>query len=155
MKVNHDFRDLFAALNDAGAEYLLVGGYAFAYHASPRFTKDLDVWVRPSKQNAALVFKALDAFGAPLHALTEADLATEGIVFQMGVPPSRIDVLTAIDGVDFDDAWSAKIESEYGDQKLHVISREHLLQNKKASGRPQDLLDVKALESDSSNNAEQ
>src|SRR6266508_3067940 len=104
MPVNPDFRDLFAALNAAGAEYLLVGGYALAVHAAPRFTKDLDVWVNPTPENAARVHEALRWFGAPLGELRVEDLSTSGIVFQLGVPPNRIDVLTAIDGVSFPDA---------------------------------------------------
>ena len=89
MPVNPDFRDLFAALNAAGARYLLVGGYAVAFHAQPRFTKDLDVWTDLDPANATRVFGALRQFGAPLHELTTADLERSGTVFQLGVPPNR------------------------------------------------------------------
>jgi hypothetical protein len=146
MPVNPDFRDLFAALNGAGAEYLLVGGYALAVHAAPRFTKDLDVWVNPTCENAARVLAALKAFGAPLGELTQDDLAAPGIVFQMGLPPNRIDLLTSIDGVAFAEAWPARLMTEYGGQSLPVIGRTHLLANKRASGRPQDLVDADAIE---------
>jgi hypothetical protein len=146
MSLNPDFRDLFAALNVAGAEYLLVGGYALAFHAAPRFTKDLDVWVNPTPENASRVLAALQAFGAPLGELTEADLASPGIVFQMGLPPNRIDLLTVIDGVEFSEAWSARLATVYGDEPLPVIGRAHLLANKRASGRPQDLVDADAIE---------
>jgi hypothetical protein len=146
MSLNPDFRDLFAALNAAGAEYLLVGGYALAFHAAPRFTKDLDVWVNPTPENASRVLAALQAFGAPLGELTEADLASPGIVFQMGLPPNRIDLLTVIDGVEFSEAWSARLATVYGDEPLPVIGRAHLLANKRASGRPQDLVDADAIE---------
>jgi hypothetical protein len=146
--VNPDFRDLFAALNAAGARYLLVGGYAVAFHAQPRFTKDLDVWTRPEASNAARVYEALRQFGAPLGDLTEADLARRGTVFQIGVPPNRIDIVTAIDGVAFDDAWPECAQTTYGDQAISVIGRRHLVQNKRASGRPQDLLDLKILQAD-------
>jgi len=146
MPVNPDFRDLFAALNAAGAEYLLVGGYALAVHAAPRFTKDLDVWVNPTPENAARVHEALHRFGAPLGELRVEDLSTSGIVFQLGVPPNRIDVLTAIDGVSFPDAWLERLETTYGGQHVSVISRRHLAVNKRATGRPQDLLDAEALE---------
>ena len=95
MAINRDFSDLYAALNAAGARYLLVGGHAVAFHARPRFTKDLDVWVEPTAANAALVFDALEKFGAPLGALRVEDLATAGIIFQIGIPPNRIDILTA------------------------------------------------------------
>lgn len=146
MPVNPDFRDLFAALNAAGAEYLLVGGYALAVHAAPRFTKDLDVWVRPSAGNARRVWTALCEFGAPLGELGEVDLATPGIVFQIGLAPNRIDVLTAIDGVEFDAAWPGRLETTYGGQTVHVIGKRELVLNKRASGRPQDLVDADVLE---------
>lgn len=146
MSLNKDFRDLFASLNDAGAEYLLVGGYALAVHARPRFTKDLDVWVNPTSQNAARVVRALQAFGAPLLGLTEQDLARPDIVFQMGVPPNRIDVVTGIDGVTFADAWPARVTSRYGDQTVPVIGREHMILNKRATGRARDALDAELLE---------
>jgi hypothetical protein len=144
--VNPDFRDLFAALNAAGARYLLVGGYAVAFHAQPRFTKDLDVWTDPLSANATLVHEALRRFGAPLGELTPDDLARSGTIFQIGVPPNRIDILTAIDGVGFDEAWTDRVLTTYGDQSVPVIGRLHLVQNKRASGRPQDLLDLEILE---------
>jgi hypothetical protein len=146
MPVNPDFRDLFAALNGAGAEYLLVGGYALAIHAAPRFTKDLDVWVNPTRENAPRVLTALKVFGAPLGELTETDLMTPGVVFQMGLPPNRIDLLTSIDGVAFSEAWPARITTEYGREQLPVIGRAQLIANKRASGRPQDLVDADAIE---------
>jgi hypothetical protein len=105
MQVNADFKDLFAVLNAEEAEFLVVGGYAFSYHAFPRFTKDLDIWVHATLGNSARVYRALHAFGAPLHDLEERELAEEGLIFQMGVPPNRVDILTSIDGVQFSDAW--------------------------------------------------
>ena len=150
MPVNSDFRDLFAALNAAGARYLLVGGYAVAFHAEPRFTKDLDVWTEPEPENARRVLDALRAFGAPLQELSAGDLARPGIVFQIGVPPNRIDVVTSIDGVTFDAAWPDRVETSYGDQPMFVIGRACLIRNKRAAGRPQDLIDVVALERSSS-----
>jgi hypothetical protein len=145
MAVNPDFRDLFAELNAAGADFLVVGGYALAVHGHPRFTKDLDVWVRADAQNAQRVWAALDRFGAPLGTLTVQDLATPGIVFQMGLPPNRVDILTGIDGVAFAGAWEHKIEATYGDQPVRVIGLDDLILNKLASGRPQDVLDVQNL----------
>ena len=146
--MNPDFRDLFAALNGAAARYLLVGGYAVAYHAQPRFTKDLDVWTDADPANAARVLAALRDFGAPLHELTAADLERAGTIFQIGVPPNRIDIVTAIDGVDFAEAWPDRVETTYGGQTVPVIGRRHLVQNKRASGRPQDLLDLEILGTD-------
>ena len=146
MAVNPDFRDLFAALNAAAARYLLVGGYAVAFHAQPRFTKDLDVWTDPAPANAVRVHAALREFGAPLTDLSEGDLAKPGTVFQIGVPPNRIDIVTAIDGVAFEEAWSDRAKTTYGDQAVPVIGRLHLVRNKRASGRPQDLLDLEILD---------
>lgn len=146
MAINPDFRDLFAALNAAGARYLLVGGYALAVHAVPRYTKDLDVWVAATPENAPLVHKALREFGAPLENVTEADLAAPGLVFQIGVAPNRIDIVTTIDGVDFLDAWPSKMTTTYGDQTIAVIGRTHLIANKRATGRPQDRVDADMLE---------
>lgn len=146
MPVNLDFRDLFAELNAAEARYLLVGAYAVAFHAEPRFTKDLDVWVEPTTPNARRVFDALRRFGAPLRDVSEDDLARPERILQIGIPPNRIDLVTSIDGVDFEKAWQARVETPYGDQKIMVISRHHLIDNKRACGRPQDLLDLKLLE---------
>jgi len=146
MQTNPDFRDLFAALNAVEADYLIVGAFALAAHGHVRATKDLDVWVRPTPENAKRVHDALAAFGAPLQDLTVADLASAGLIFQIGVAPVRVDVITSVDGVDFDDAWSERISSDYEDQPVGVLSRQHLIQNKKASGRLQDLADVEALE---------
>lgn len=146
MSVNPDFRDLFAALNDAKARYLLVGGYAVAFHAQPRFTKDLDIWVQPSMENAEYIFLALQSFGAPLTNISPADLAKPGLIFQIGIPPNRIDIITSIAGVDFEDAWLAKQDTHYGDQRIYVIGREHLIRNKRTVGRPQDLIDAEVLD---------
>lgn len=146
MPLNPDFRDLFAALNAAGAEFLLVGGYALAVHAAPRFTNYLDLWVNPTEENAARVRAALASFGAPLGELSEADLATPGVVFQIGLPPNRIDVLTAIDGVSFQQAWPERVLADHGGERIAVIGRRHLVANKRASGRPQDLVDADLLE---------
>jgi len=145
MSVNPDFRDLFAVLNGAEAEFLIVGGYALAVHGVPRFTKDLDIWVRANETNAIRVWNALAAFGAPFGDLKLEDLSSPGIIFQMGVPPNRIDIITGIDGVTFDEAWVRRVPSAYGDQPVAVIGREELIRNKSATGRPQDALDVDTL----------
>lgn len=145
MALNPDFRDLFAALNGAGAEYLVVGGYALAAHGAPRYTKDLDIWVRCTTGNAKRVWAALEEFGASLGQLTLADLETLGTVFQIGVAPSRIDILTHIDGVVFDEAWPLRIDGNYGDQPIQLIGRNEFLRNKAAAGRLQDLADIEAL----------
>ena len=145
MSVNPDFRDLFATLNAAHAEFLIIGGYALAVHGTPRFTQDLDVWVKANPENANKVWTALDAFGAPFLDLTLEDLATPGIVFQMGLPPNRIAIITSIDGVEFQEAWERRLPSAYGDQPVMVIGVDDLIRNKEATGRPQDRLDAQVL----------
>jgi hypothetical protein len=144
--VNRDFRDLLAEFNGQGVEYLVVGAHALAAHGHVRATKDLDVWIRPDTENAKRVLRALKVFGAPLHDLTEADLTTPGLIFQIGLPPVRIDVLTAIDGVDFAEAWPARVLTKFADQPVAVLSKEHLIKNKRAAGRTQDLADIERLE---------
>lgn len=144
--MNSDFRDLLATFNAHAVEYLVVGAHALAAHGHVRATKDLDVWVRPSIQNAPRVLQALASFGAPLQDLSEADFASPGLIFQIGVPPVRIDILTSIDGVDFANAWADKIEANLSGLRVPVLSRHHLIVNKKASGRLQDLADVERLE---------
>ena len=146
MRTNPDFRDLFAELNAVEAEYLVVGALALAAHGHVRATKDLDIWVRPPAGNAQRVYRALAAFGAPLDDLTADDLASPDLIFQIGVAPVRIDIITSIDGVEFEEAWPDRFASAYGDQTVQVLSRRHLVQNKRASGRLQDLADIEALE---------
>jgi hypothetical protein len=123
-----------------------VGAHALAAHGHVRATKDLDVWVRPDPENAKRVLNALRAFGAPLHDLTETDLSKPGLVFQIGLPPIRIDVLTSIDGVDFAEAWPVRLPTKFADQPTAVLSKKHFIQNKRASGRSQDLADIERLE---------
>lgn len=144
--MNPDFRDLLAAFNARGVEFLVVGAHALAAHGLVRATKDLDIWVRPDSSNAKRVIAALADFGAPLHDLTVEDLSRPGLIFQMGVEPIRIDVITAIDGVVFDDAWPDRVPATFADQKASVLSHRHLLLNKRTAAREQDLLDVKWLE---------
>jgi hypothetical protein len=144
--VHSDFSDLLATFNAHAVEYLVVGAHALAAHGHVRATKDLDVWVRPSAANAPRVLRALAAFGAPLQDLSEQDLMTPGLIFQIGVPPVRIDVITAIDGVDFSAAWNDRVEAKLGGTPVPVLSRHHLIVNKKATGRLQDLADVERLE---------
>lgn len=141
-----DFRDMLSALSDAGAEYLVVGAHALAVHGTPRATGDLDVWVCADGENAERVLQALVSFGAPTMDLQMDDFATLDRVVQLGVSPYRIDLLTSIDGVTFDEAWPAREEVAVDGLVVPVISRQHLIQNKRAAGRPQDLADVERLE---------
>ncbi len=142
-----DFLDLLRALSGAEACFLVVGAYAVGVHGHPRATKDLDVWVEASSDNAPKVMSALRDFGAPLMGLTEEDLRVPGLGLQIGVEPGRIDILTAVSGVRFEDAWPARIHADFGEAvRCTVIGLTELLQNNRASARPQDLADVDALE---------
>jgi len=141
-----DFKELLLAFNAHNVEYLVVGAHALAAHGHVRATKDLDVWVRPTQQNAQRVLKALLDFGAPLGDLSIEDLSKPGTIFQIGIPPLRIDLITEIDGVDFADAWPDRFETGFGGLPAFVISRRHLIINKKAAARLQDLADVEKLE---------
>ena len=142
-----DYRDILSAFIEERVDYLVVGAYAVASHGLPRATGDLDLWVRSGPENAHRVWRALAKFGAPLSELTESDLTSPGLVFQIGVEPSRIDILTSIDGVEFDDAWKERLELDVDGLRVQVIGRAHLIANKKTVGRPQDLADVARLES--------
>jgi hypothetical protein len=143
--MNPDFAEMLAAFNAAGAEYLVVGAHALAAHGRPRATGDLDLWVRPTEANARRVHAALRAFGAPLEALSVEDLAAPDLVFQIGVAPVRIDILTAISGVEFDEAWKDRISVPIGELPVPVIGRDCLIRNKRAAGRPRDLADLADL----------
>lgn len=145
--LNPDFRDILSAFIEAGVEFLVVGGYAMAAHRLPRATKDLDLWVRPSPENAKRVLSALDAFGAPRHDLTASDLETQGTIYQVGVPPNRVDVITVVEGVQFENAWRDRAEVDIDGLRIPVIGKTHLIANKRTVRRPQDLLDADLLES--------
>jgi len=144
--VNPDCADLLAAFSAADVEFLVVGAHAMAAHGHVRATKDLDVWVRPGGSNASRVLRALRRFGAPLQDLSEGDLSSSDVVFQIGIDPVRIDVMTSIDGVEFEDAWRERLVATFDGIEVGVLSRRHLIQNKRATGRLQDLADVERLE---------
>lgn len=144
--MNRDFAEMLDALSDARAEFLVVGAHALAAHGRPRATGDLDIWVRPTRENAERVWHALTVFGAPLGELTVNDLATSDVVFQIGVVPSRIDILTTLTGLDFEAAWARRERFEVDGRVLPFLSREDLIRNKSALGRPRDLADVDDLQ---------
>jgi len=147
MPANTDFRDLFIIFNDETVDYLVVGAHAAGLYTEPRYTKDLDIWVRPTPENAARVYGALCKFmGTMLTDITVDDLANPVMVYQIGVAPNRIDILMGIAGPDFETAWGNRIQATYGDVPIHVLGKEDLIRAKRAAGRPQDLLDVEKLE---------
>ena len=145
--MNQDFVEMLSELSAAGAEFIIVGAHALAVHGLPRATGDLDIWIRSTPENAGKVWKALMAFGAPLDQLSMNDLSTPGIIFQIGVVPCRIDILTDIDGVEFDEAWANRRYIKIHGIDIPVIGMQELLKNKRAAGRPQDIADVTRLES--------
>jgi hypothetical protein len=146
VELAEDFRDLLRAFADHDVRFLVVGAYALAVHGRPRATGDLDVWIDPTPDNAERAFAALGDFGAPLHDLTVADLATPGVVFQIGLPPLRVDILTQISGVEFERAWPRRQSAAFGDLTIDVIGRADFIANKKATGRLKDLADAERLE---------
>ena len=145
MKINSDFRDLLRSLNAAGVRYLIVGGYAVMVHTEPRYTKDLDVWIEPERENARLLLEALAAFGAPVASVTPDDFTEPEIFFQIGVDPVRVDIMTSVTGLDFETAWDRRIEVDFGGVQAPVLCRADILAAKIASGRPRDRRDARAL----------
>jgi hypothetical protein len=144
--LNPDFRDMLSALSAEGVDFLLVGAYAMAVHGMPRATGDLDIWVRSTESNAERVMRALARFGAPLESISAADFRRPDVVVQIGVAPRRLDFLTTIDGVAFDDAWRDRTSLLVDGLEIPVLSLEDLKTNKRAVGRLRDLADVEALE---------
>jgi hypothetical protein len=148
MKSNSDFEDVLLAFDAEGVKYLVVGAYAVAAHSRPRATGNIELWVEASVENESRVFRALAAFGAPLEDIDEQTFAEADIVFQIGVPPVRVDVLTGIDGISFAQAWPNRVPSAIGTAPTNVLGREDLLTNKRASGRAKDFADIDRLERD-------
>ena len=144
--LNPDFKDILSCLKNEGAEFIIVGAYALAAHGLPRATGDIDIWVRPSAENARKVLRAVAAFGAPASDLTEQDFTAPDIVVQFGVEPSRIDILTSIDGVEFDGAWNNRLSVVVDGMEVQILSRPDLLRNKLASGRDKDQSDIAWLQ---------
>lgn len=141
-----NFKEMLQCLSDEGVRFLLVGGYALAAHGYERATKDMDFFVWADNDNATRLLNALQKFGAPLHDVTERDFAYSGTVFQIGVPPERIDIITSIDGVSFEDAYQRRESRKLDGIDVPVIALDDLITNKRVSARPQDLIDVRKLE---------
>jgi len=145
MKIEKDFKEFLESLNRRGVKYLIVGGFAFSYYARPRFTKDLDVFVEPTDDNAGRLVEALADFGFESMGLKKEDFLTPGRIVQLGYPPMRIDIVTSLSGVDFARAWDGRTNGKYGDCPVFFISRDDLMANKAAAGRPQDIADLELL----------
>jgi predicted nucleotidyltransferase len=151
--LNPDFREMLSCLKDAEVEFVIVGAYALAAHGFPRATGDIDIWVRNSSDNARKIMSALNKFGAPTSNISEEDFTSPDMVVQIGVEPSRIDLLTRISGVDFDEAWGNKVSITIDDLEIYVLSKADLLKNKSATGRDKDQGDIAWLEKNRSNEA--
>jgi len=144
--MNRHFVEMLSALSDAGADYLVIGAHALAVHGYARGTRDLDVWVRPTPENAARVWRALIEFGAPLERFTVEDLSTPGMICQIGVEPARIDLLTSPAGVEFEKCWQQRLRVSVKDREFSFIGRDDLIASKRAAGRPGDFRDIEELE---------
>lgn len=144
--LNKDHRDILSVFIEEGVEFLVVGAYALAVYGLLRATGDIDLWINTSPDNILKVWSALEKFGAPLEQINRSDLEVSGIVYQIGVVPNRIDIMTSIDDVDFEDGWNRRFMVEVEGLHIPVLSKEHLIINKKAVGRPQDLVDIDNLE---------
>jgi hypothetical protein len=144
--LNEDYRDILRALADENVRFILVGAYALAAHGYPRATMDIDIWVMPSPDNADAVLRALHTFGAPIYNLTKEDLEKDGTIFQIGVAPRRIDIITALTGLKFEDAYRNSVLVNIDGIEIHIPSIGDLIINKRATGRTKDLADAEALE---------
>jgi len=146
MELAPDFDEFIGSLIAHGVEFLVVGAYALAFHGAPRFTGDLDILVRPAIDNAARLLTALETFGFPVTDLSPEAISDRRRMLQMGVPPVQIHVMSAISGVEWDEAWSDRVEGSLGSNRVQFLGLEAFLRNKRAAGRPKDLADIDALE---------
>jgi len=145
--LNEDYRDMLHVLSEEKVKFILVGAYALAAHGYPRATMDIDIWVMPSPENADAVLRALSRFGAPLHKLTKEDLLQDGTIFQIGVAPRRIDIITSASGLQFETTYQNSIPVNIEGIEVYIPSIDDLILNKRAIGRTKDLADAEALES--------
>ena len=145
MEFNTDFSDMLLELSAAKVDYLVVGAYAVAAHGHPRATGDLDIWVRADSKTAPRIMLALKNFGAPVGEVNESDFANPSIIFQIGVPPGRIDIITTVSGLEFDSAWENRVALTIEEVSFPVLGFDDLIANKRASGRPKDIVDLEAL----------
>ncbi len=146
MELKPDFKNMLRLLNQHRVKYLIVGGYAVMKYTEPFYTEDMDIWVEPSPENAGRTYQALVQFGAPMADLTVHDLAQEHIVFQFGMAPIRVDIMTSIDAVCFSEAWQQRVQTHLNDIPIPILSLQHLKQNKKATNRDTDKIHLARLE---------
>jgi len=144
--LNSDYKDILLVLSNRKVKFLLVGAYAMAVYGYPRSTMDIDLWIMPDPENAILVLQALDDFGAPSGSLTQSDLQKKDLIFQIGVAPRRIDILTSVDGLNFEEAFANSQTVDIEGVPIHVLSIGDLIKNKRSTGRTKDLADAECLE---------
>ena len=145
MRVEPDYEDMLKSLNLNEVRYCIIGSFALAFHAVPRYTKDMDILVEPTSENGNRIVAALNAFGFEELGLTADDFTEEGKIIPLGYEPVRIDLITSVSGVSFEAVWQDRVPGVYGRTPTHFISRNHLITTKRATGRPQDLLDIEML----------
>ncbi len=145
MEVQKDFRDLLELFNAHKVEYMIVGAYALAFHGAPRYTGDMDIYVKPNPTNAQRIMAALNDFGFGSVELSAAAFEVEDKVVQLGFPPVRVDIVTSITGVSWEKAASGRIEGMYGNVPVYYVGREQFISNKRALGRKKDLADLEAI----------
>ena len=145
MEIQQDFKELFELFNEQRVEYMIVGGYALAFHGAPRYTGDMDIYVKADSANANRVMEALKKFGFGSADLTPNDFMQQDKVIQIGVPPVRIDIMTSITGVTCEEAFSEKVKGKYDDTEVYYISRDYFILNKKAIGRKRDIADLESM----------
>ena len=143
--MNSDFRELLSALNEQDVDYLIVGGYAVIFHTEPRFTKDLDLWVKPEPENAARLMEAFRQFGLPLVDIEESDFAVKGTQYMIGIPPVALDFLTSIGQLDFDACWNQRVVDDIDGIPVAYLGRDDLIQSKEIADREQDRVDLRKL----------
>ena len=146
MILNNDYKDILCAFSERKVKFILIGAYAMAAHGYPRSTMDIDLWIMPDPENAPLVLKALDDFGAPTGNLDVNDFLKEGLIFQIGVAPRRVDIITSADGLQFNDAFARSELIKIDSVTVHVLSVLDLIVNKRSTGRLKDLADAEILE---------
>jgi len=146
MKVEKDYKKFLSLLNKHNVKYCIIGAFAVAFYAKPRYTKDIDILVEPTKENAQKILKVLEEFGFGELAIAMEDLTDEGNILQLGYEPLRIDLLNKLEGFEFKDIWKNRVTSDYGSEKVYFIALVDLIKNKKMSGRPSDKIDIDLLE---------
>jgi len=145
VKINSDFKDLLQLLSDGSVRYLVVGGYAVMKYTEPYNTKDLDIWIDPTQENANRVLEVLRRFGAPDHQVTVDDLTNPDLIYQIGVEPVRVDIMGSVSGLKFEEAWEHRVETDYGGVLAPVLSIDDIIAAKKATGRAKDRIQAREL----------